>query len=69
MRYTPRQQPVPTQAQINWAIRTLREKATQLGRTPRKADFEDSIRARIKTFLGPWPRALELAGLKKPRTD
>lgn len=67
MRYTPRQQSEPTHAQIGWAIRTLREKAAELGRTPRKADFEDGVRARIKTFLGPWPRALESAGLKKPR--
>lgn len=64
MRYTPKRQPEPTQAQIGWAIRTLQEKATELGRIPRKADFENGIRARIKTFLGPWPRALERAELK-----
>lgn len=64
MRYTPKQLPEPTQAQIGWAIRTLREKAEELGRPPRKADFDDATRARIKTFLGPWPRALEQAGLK-----
>lgn len=68
MRYTPRQQQQPTQAQINWAIRTLRAKAEQLGRLPRKVDFEDGVRARIKTFLGPWPRALERAGLKQQKT-
>lgn len=63
MRYTPRQQPAPTQAQINWAIRTLKNKAAELGRVPKKADFDDAARARIKSFLGPWPRALEKAGI------
>lgn len=67
MRYTPKQIPEPTQAQINWAIRTLRKRAEELGHPPRKADFQDSIRARIKTFLGPWPRALEIAGLKETK--
>lgn len=67
MRYTPKQLPEPTKAQVGWAIRTLRAKANELGRTPRKADFEDGVRARIKSFLGPWPRALELAGLKEPK--
>ena len=69
MRYTSKQQSKPTQAQINWAIRTLREKGEALGRLPQKADFEDGVRARIKTFLGPWPRALELAGLKKQKSE
>ena len=50
----------------NWKdyLQTIREKAEELGRPPRKADFDDATRARIKTFLGPWPRALEQAGLK-----
>ena len=56
---------MPTEAQINWAIRTLRKRAEELGFPPRKADFDDATRARIKTFLGPWPRALEAAGLKE----
>lgn len=56
-----------TEAQKNWAIRELRKRAEELGRPPRKADFDDAARARIKTFLGPWPRALEAAGLKPPR--
>lgn len=50
-----------------WAIRRLQSKACELGRPPIKADFDDATRARIKTFLGPWPRALEAAGLKEPR--
>ena len=58
---------MPTEAQINWAIRTLRKRAEELGYPPKKADFDDATRARIKTFLGPWPRALEIAGLKIPK--
>lgn len=56
-----------TQAQIGWAIRILRQRAQELGHLPRKADFDDATRARIKAFLGPWPRALETAGLKRPK--
>ena len=50
-----------------WAIRQLRLRAQELGRLPIKADFDDATRARIKAFLGPWPRALEAAGLKEPK--
>ena len=64
MRYTPKKPSTPTPSQENWAIRTLQQKAQQLGRPPRKADFDDATRARIKSFLGPWPRALEKAGLQ-----
>ena len=32
---------------------------------PHKDDFDESTRSRIKAFLGPWPRALEAAGLKE----
>ena len=60
---------MPTEAQINWAIRTLRKRAEELGFPPRKADFDDATRARIKTFLGPWPRALEAAGLKDTKKN
>lgn len=45
----------------------LREKAKELGRVPLKNDFDEPTRSRIKAFLGPWPRALEAAGLKEPR--
>lgn len=41
----------------------MREK---LGRNPVKSDFEDiNIVIFIKKSLGPWPRALEQAGLKE----
>ena len=45
----------------------LRQKSKELGRLPRKDDFDEPTRSRIKAFLGPWPRALEAAGLKEPR--
>lgn len=50
-----------------WAISQLRQKAELLGRPPTKVDFDYAARARIKSFLGPWPRALEAAGLKEPK--
>lgn len=50
-----------------WAIQQLQVKAQELGRPPTKADFDGATKARIKAFLGPWPRALEAAGLKESR--
>lgn len=58
---------MPTEAQRNWAIRALQKRAKELGFPPKKADFDDATKARIKSFLGPWPRALEAAGLKEPK--
>ena len=56
------------------AILLLREKAEQLAeqneeRFPKRADFSDEEVNAIKAFLGPWPRALESAGLKEKRTN
>ena len=50
-----------------WAAEMLRARHRQLDRLPRKEDFDQVTRSRIKAFLGPWPRALEAAGLKEPR--
>ena len=50
-----------------WAAERLRQKADDLGRQPKKEDFDEVTRSRIKAHLGPWPRALEAAGLKPPR--
>ncbi|MBP5427900.1 MAG: hypothetical protein J6Z04_01250 [Clostridia bacterium] len=36
-------------------------------RYPKRADFEEAQVVAIKAFLGPWPRALEAAGIKPPR--
>ena len=52
-----------------WAITKLREMSEALGRLPRKSDFDEITRSRIKSFLGPWPRALEAAGLKTPKVQ
>lgn len=47
-----------------WAAELLCQKAKELNRLPKKEDFDESTRSRIKAYLGPWPRALEFAGLK-----
>lgn len=49
------------------AILMLKEKAEQLNRLPKKNDFDDISVSKIKGVLGPWPRALESAGLKEPK--
>lgn len=38
-----------------------------LGTLPKKSDFTPEEVMAIKSFLGPWPRALEAAGVKPPR--
>lgn len=51
----------------NWACEQLRHAAEELGRVPKKDDFDVVTLSRIKAFLGPWPRALETAGLKEAK--
>lgn len=46
------------------AINLLNEKYLQIKRLPKKDDFNDQDVAFIKNILGPWPRALEKAGIK-----
>ena len=50
-----------------WAEDLLRQKFVELGRLPTKKDFDNAACAQIKAYLGPWPRALESAGLKPPK--
>ena len=50
-----------------WAEDLLRQKFAELGRLPTKKDFDNATCAQIKAYLGPWPRALESAGLKEPK--
>lgn len=50
-----------------WAQEFLKQKSDELGRLPKKDDFDEPTRSRIKAFLGPWPRALEAAGLKQAK--
>lgn len=40
-----------------------------LTRYPQRSDFSEAEVVAIKSFLGPWPRALEAAGIKTPRDD
>ncbi len=58
---------VTAEEKKSWAEELLRQKADELGRLPKKDDFDEPTRSRIKAFLGPWPRALEAAGLKKAK--
>lgn len=51
----------------SWAEELLRLKYQELGRLPKKDDFDESTRSRIKAYLGPWPRALEAAKLKEAK--
>ena len=51
----------------SWAEGLLRQKFEELGRMPTKKDFDNATCAQIKAYLGPWPRALESAGLKPPK--
>ena len=49
-------------------IELLKTKQSHIeGRYVCRADFSDEEVAAIKSFLGPWPRALEAAGLKPER--
>ena len=48
-----------------WAVKQLRTKYGELGRLPKKDDFDQKTMSRIKSYLGPWPRALEAAGIKE----
>ena len=53
----------------SWAVELLKQKARELDRLPKKDDFDEVTRSRIKAFLGPWPRALEAAGLKEAKKE
>lgn len=50
-------------------LRETRERLLREGfdRYPKRTDFEEAQVVAIKAFLGPWPRALEEAGIKLPR--
>ena len=51
-----------------WAVEQLQNKSKELGRLPKKDDFDAVTMSRIKAFLGPWPRALEASELKEPKS-
>jgi len=50
-------------------VALLKSKYSLLGlsRFPCRSDFSEDEVVAIKAFLGPWPRALEAAGIKPPR--
>ncbi len=48
------------------AIQMLMNKAQLLQEIPKRSDFSGDEVCFIKQKLGPWPRALEAAGLKEP---
>ena len=50
-------------------IELLQRVAEKEGRLPRKSDFSDDDVNRIKGFFGPWPWALEAAGLKESKKE
>ena len=45
----------------------LRKIAEKENRLPKKSDFSDYDVMKIKGYFGPWPWALEAAGLKEPK--
>lgn len=47
------------------AVKLLCDKQQEIGRTPKKSDFDSDTVCFIKQKLGPFPRALEVAGLKE----
>lgn len=52
------------------SLLTAKQKELQqqgLTRFPQRSDFSVQEVMSIKAFLGPWPRALESAGVKPPR--
>jgi len=56
------------------SIDLLKEKYRDLigkgeNRFPQRSDFTEEEIVAIKAHLGPWPRALEAAGIKEPRND
>lgn len=55
-------------------VKLLRDKHERLcksgeDRYPKRSDFEEQEVVAIKAHLGPWPRALEAAGIKETRND
>ncbi len=50
-------------------ILLLQHKANELGRFPKKSDFDNETVNLIKSYFGPWPRALEAAQIKEPNLE
>lgn len=52
-----------------YCIELLQRKYKETGVYPKKADFSVQEMATIKSYFGPWPRALEAAGIKEPKEN
>lgn len=50
-----------------YCIELLQRKYKETGIYPKKADFTVPEMSAIKSYFGPWPRALEAAGIKEPK--
>ncbi|MBP3330000.1 MAG: hypothetical protein J6L89_04110 [Clostridia bacterium] len=48
-------------------LKQLKKVAERENRLPKKSDFSDYDVMKIKGYFGPWPWALEEAGLKEPK--
>lgn len=59
----------PKEEKQAWAVSKLLEKQAEMGRLPRKDDFDVVTLSQIKAFLGPWPHALVKAGLKEAKPE
>lgn len=51
----------------SWAEELLRQKSRELGRLPKKDDFDEWTRSRIKAFLGLGRARWRRPGLKPPK--
>ncbi|MGN0384078.1 MAG: homing endonuclease associated repeat-containing protein [Eubacterium sp.] len=49
-------------------LNLIRQKYKEENKMPKKSDFSEYEVSMIKSFYGPWPRALEAAGVKAART-
>ncbi len=54
---------MPEQMSKEDCLKALCNKASETGKLPKRTDFSEAEVARIKSYYGPWPRALEAAGL------
>lgn len=52
-----------------YCMRLLQNTYKETGRYPKKSDFSEEEVSMIKSYFGPWPRALEAAGVKEPREN
>lgn len=47
----------------------IKNKYEELRRLPKKSDFDVETVSIIKSYFGPWPHALEKAGVKEPNME